>query len=155
MFLVLVSHRIPFQTPAVVIEEVYIPPALVALFHKANVLVKALTLLFNQISTVLWKIVKVWPQKVLLLWHSYSELVETLKYLFIFLFGGFPGNLLLLTSLTVWQRAQLCSMLRQTLDPSWVLLFEGRQICQPWVSPCLSMGTFPGEKQTRCLPCPM
>ena len=142
--LVSLSHRIPFQTPAVVIEKVY----MVALFHNANVLVKALTLLFNQISTVLWKIVKVWPQKVLLDWHSYSELVETLKYLFTFLFDGFPGNLLLLTSLTAWQKVQLCSMLRQTLDPSWVLLFEGRQIYQSWVSPCLLVGTS-GRKQTR------
>ena len=36
-----------FQAPAVVSEKVYIPPALVVLFRDANVLVKALTLLFT------------------------------------------------------------------------------------------------------------
>ena len=40
-----------------------------------------------------------------------------------------------------------------TLGPSWVLLLEGHQIYQPWVSPCLFVGTS-GGKQTRCLPCP-
>ena len=49
------SHHILFQVPAVVSEKVYIPPALVALFHIADVLVKALILLFTQIFTVLWK----------------------------------------------------------------------------------------------------
>lgn len=53
------SNRILFQAPAVVSEKVYIQPALVALFHNVNVLLKALTLLFTQISTVLWKIVQV------------------------------------------------------------------------------------------------
>ena len=49
-------------------KKVYISPALVVLFHNVNVLVKALTLLFTQISTVLWKIVQVWPQKVQFDW---------------------------------------------------------------------------------------
>ena len=39
---VLGSHHILFQAPAVVSEKVYIPLALVVLFHNANVLVKAL-----------------------------------------------------------------------------------------------------------------
>ena len=54
---VLGSHRTPFKALALVNEKVYISPA--ALFHNVNVLVKALTLFFIQISTVLWKIVKV------------------------------------------------------------------------------------------------
>ena len=41
-----------FQAPAVVSKKVYIPSALVALFHNVNVLIKALILLFTQISTV-------------------------------------------------------------------------------------------------------
>ena len=45
------SHHILFQAPAVVNEKVYISLTLVALFDNANVLVKALTLLFIQIST--------------------------------------------------------------------------------------------------------
>ena len=53
------SHRIMSQAPAVVNEKVYISPALVALFHYANVWVKALTLLFTKTSTVLWKIIQV------------------------------------------------------------------------------------------------
>ena len=57
--LMLGSHHILFKAPAVVSDEVYIPSALVVLFHYANVLVKALTLLFTQISTVVWKIVQV------------------------------------------------------------------------------------------------
>ena len=43
---------------------------------------------------------------------------------------------------------QLCSVLRQTLDPFWILLFEGRHIYQPWISPCLSVRTL----QTHYLP---
>ena len=39
------THRILFQAPAVDSEKVYTAPSLVALFHKANVFVKALTLL--------------------------------------------------------------------------------------------------------------
>lgn len=50
---VLGSHCIPFQAPAVVSEKVYIPPALVSLFHNANVLVEVITLLFTQISSSL------------------------------------------------------------------------------------------------------
>ena len=53
---VLGSHRILFKAPAVVSKKFDIPPSLVALFHNANILVKALILLFIQISTVLWKI---------------------------------------------------------------------------------------------------
>ena len=40
--LVLDSHRTPFQAPAVVNENVIIQPALGALFHYTNILVKAL-----------------------------------------------------------------------------------------------------------------
>ena len=47
------SHRIPFQAPAVVSEKVYIPAALVSLFYDMNALMKALTLIFAQIPTVL------------------------------------------------------------------------------------------------------
>ena len=47
------SHLILFQAPATVNEKVYIPPTLVALFHNASVLVKALTPLLTQIFTVL------------------------------------------------------------------------------------------------------
>ena len=54
--LVLGSYYIPFQ--ARVNEKVYIPPYLVRLFHNANILVKALNQLLNQISKVLWKVVK-------------------------------------------------------------------------------------------------
>ena len=71
---VLGSHCILFQVPAIVSEKVYIPPALVAFFNNADVLVKALILLFTQISTVLWKIVQVWPQKVEFDLYSCSEL---------------------------------------------------------------------------------
>ena len=49
---------------------------------------------------------------------------------------------------TVW----LCSVLRQTLGPSWALLFESCQKYQPWVSLCLSVGTSSGGKQIHCLP---
>ena len=58
------SHCILFQVPKVVSEKVYILPALVVLFHYVTVLMKALILLFTQISTVLWKIVQVLLQKV-------------------------------------------------------------------------------------------
>ena len=54
---VLGNHYIPFQAPAVVSEKVHIQPFLVALFYNANVLVKVFTLLFTQISIVLWKFV--------------------------------------------------------------------------------------------------
>ena len=57
---VLGSHRILFQAPAVVSKKVYIPPALVELFHNTSVLVKVYTLFFTQISTVMWKTVQVW-----------------------------------------------------------------------------------------------
>ena len=50
-FLVHGSHSILFQAPAVVSGKFYIPPALVALFHNVNVLVKAFTLLFTEIFT--------------------------------------------------------------------------------------------------------
>ena len=56
---VLGSHHILFQAPVVVYEKVYISPALIALFHNENVIVKAFALLFIQISIVLWKIVQV------------------------------------------------------------------------------------------------
>ena len=56
---VLDSHQIPFQAPVLISEKIYFPPALEAFFHNANVLVKALTLHFTQISTVLWKIVQI------------------------------------------------------------------------------------------------
>ena len=64
---VLGSHCILFQARAV------------ALFDNVNVLVKAITLLFTQISTVLWKIIHVWPQKVQFDWYSSLELAETLQ----------------------------------------------------------------------------
>ena len=84
--LMLGSHHILFKAPAVVSDEVYIPSALVVLFHYANVLVKALTLLFTQISTVVWKIVQVVRlQKMQFDGHSCPELAATLKLLFNFL----------------------------------------------------------------------
>ena len=46
---VLSNDRILFQAPVVISEKVYIPPALVALFHNPNVSLKALTLLFPPI----------------------------------------------------------------------------------------------------------
>ena len=49
------SHCILFQAPTVVSKKVHIPPALEALFYNANVLVKALTQLFTQITITLWK----------------------------------------------------------------------------------------------------
>ena len=45
--IVLGSYRISFQAPAVFSEKVYILPAWVVIFHNANVLVKALRLLFT------------------------------------------------------------------------------------------------------------
>ena len=72
---VLGSHHIPFPELAVVSKKVYILPALVVLFHNANV--------FSQITTVLWKIVQAWLQKVRFDRHSCPELAETL---FLFLF---------------------------------------------------------------------
>ena len=77
---VLGSRRIPFQAPEVVGEKVYISSALVGLFHNANILLKALTLFFPKISTVLWKIVHVWSQKVQFDKHSCLDLVETLQF---------------------------------------------------------------------------
>ena len=46
------SHRILFQVPVVVSGKICIPPALVAFFHYANVLVKALNPLFTE--TAVW-----------------------------------------------------------------------------------------------------
>ena len=54
--------------------------------------------------------------------------------------------------MTARQTVQFRSVLNQTLGPSWVLLFEGYQIYQPWVSPCLSKGISPGSKHIRWLP---
>ena len=48
---VLGCHHILFQALSVVSKKVYIPPATVALFYNANVMVKAPTLLFTHIST--------------------------------------------------------------------------------------------------------
>ena len=110
--LLLGSHRIPFQVPAIVSEKVNIPPDLVVLFHNANVLVKALTPLFTQISTVFWDIY-MWPQKMQFDWHSCSELAQTLQYLFSFLpvFRTPVVSQELLTSVTVRQTIQLFSVL--------------------------------------------
>ena len=58
------SHHNLFQPPALVSEKVYIPPALVTLFHNLDVLRKALILFFIQISTVRGKIIQVELQKV-------------------------------------------------------------------------------------------
>ena len=57
------SDGIPFQAPAIAGVKVYIQPAFVALFYNANVLIKAVILLFTQVNTFLWKIVDVYPQK--------------------------------------------------------------------------------------------
>ena len=57
------SHCILLQALALVSKKIYISQALVVFFYNAIVLVKDLTLLFTQISTVLWKRVQVWPQK--------------------------------------------------------------------------------------------
>ena len=56
---VVISSYLKHQQESV--RKVYIPPDLVALFHNTNILVKAIILLFTQISTVLCKIVQVWP----------------------------------------------------------------------------------------------
>ena len=63
------SHHIPFKAPAVISEKVYIPSALVVLFHNVNALVK---MLFTQISTVLWKIVQLW----LTVWLTFMHWVS-------------------------------------------------------------------------------
>ena len=73
------SHRIPFQVLAIASENVYIPSALVVLFHNENTLLKTLTLLFIQISTILWEIVPMRLQKVQFDWHSCPERVETVQ----------------------------------------------------------------------------
>ena len=62
---VLSSHHFLFQVPAVVSENVYFSSVLEALFPNVNILVKVVILLLTQISTVLWKIIKVWLQKAL------------------------------------------------------------------------------------------
>ena len=82
---VLGSHHIPFEVTAVVSKKVYIPQPLIVFFHNVNVLVKVLTLLFNQISTILWKIIQVWLQKIQFDWHSHTKLAETLQEFFNFL----------------------------------------------------------------------
>ena len=156
--LVFDRHCIPFQAPAVSNEKVYFPVTLIVFFHNANILLKALTLFFTQIYTVLWKIVKVCPQKMQFDWHSCPEFAETseiLQFLSCIPHSSvFTESLYLLTSLTAWRTVQLRSVLRQTLGASWVLLVEGFQIYQPWVSPCLSVGTSVG-KQSHCFTCPL
>ena len=129
------SHWIPFQAPVVISKKVYIPPVLVELFHNVNVSVKARTLLSTQISTVLWKIVQEWLQKMHFIWGTFID--------------WFGGN----SSATLQFLSHILKMFLQKLGPSWVLLFEGRQIYQSWVSSCLSVRTS-GGKHTRCLPCP-
>ena len=78
------SHHILFQAPAVISENIYIPLAFVVVLHNVNVLVKVLTLLFLQISTVLSKIVQVRLQKMKFDWQSYPNLMKTLLLLFNF-----------------------------------------------------------------------
>ena len=68
--------------------------------------------------------------------------------------GGFLGSLLLRISVTAKQTVHLRSDLCRILGPSWVLLLDGHQIYQPWISPCIFVETSEG-KQTYCLPCPL
>ena len=94
------SHCILFHAPVVVNEKVYTPPALVMLFHDANI--------FTQISTVLWKIVQVWPQKLQFDWHSCPELAETFQWL--------SNFLLVYCTLVISQ--EVCNYLLQWLGSS-------------------------------------
>ena len=74
---ILGCHRISFQAP----DQQLSARKFVALFHNANVLVKALIMIFTQISTVLWKLVQMWPQKV----QFDSELADSIRKLLNFL----------------------------------------------------------------------
>ena len=152
---VLGSNHIPFQAPAVVNKKVYIPLALEALFHYANILVKAHTLFFTQIFIVLWKIVQVWA-----VWRKFVPRVGrnssvALNFFLVFHTPVISHKVCNYLPVTARQTVQLHSVLFQTLGPPWVFLFEGCQIYQPWVSPCLSMETSLEGKQTHCLPCPL
>ena len=49
--------HIPLQAPAVVGQKIDIPSTLIAFLHITDILVKALTLFFTEVSTILWKIV--------------------------------------------------------------------------------------------------
>ena len=140
---VLGNHHIQFQAPAVVSEKVYIPSALVALFHNANVLVKALALLFTQIATVIRKIVLEWPKKMQFVPRVGGNSSVALKFLSVL--RWFTKKFVNTISVTAGRTVQLRPVLRQTLGPPWVLLFEGRQIYRPRVSPCLSVGTSWGK----------
>ena len=149
------KHRIPFQAPA---EKVYTSSALVVLFYNVNFLMKVLILLFTQFSAVL-----VWLQKVQFDWHWYPELAETLQKFFNFLLV-FRTPVVSQEVCIYWLQWMLSGQSNfalcfvkhcKTLGPSWVLLFEGHQIYQLSISPCLSVGTSPGGKQTHYLPCPL
>ena len=60
---VLSRLHIPLQTPAVVSQIINIPSALIAFLHIIDIFVKVLTLFFTEVSTILWKILQMRPEK--------------------------------------------------------------------------------------------
>ena len=76
LLFVLSRLHIPVQAPAVVGQKVNIPLALIAFRHITDILLKALTMFFTEISTIFWKIVQMRPQEMHFHWHA--NLVEIL-----------------------------------------------------------------------------
>ena len=150
------SLCILFQVPAVLSKKVYILLALVVFSHNANVLVKVLTLLFTQISTVLSKCDHRKCRLTDICAPSWQKLfgnswISPLYYILWWFSRKF-----ITTDFSDYQADSSASLsVSSNIGPSWVLLSEGRQIYQRWISPCLSTGTSPGWKQTCCLPCPL
>ena len=77
--IVLSKHHIPLQAPALIGHKVDIPSALIESLHHTEILVKALTLFFTEVSTILWKIVQMAPKEVHFHLHARPMLVEILN----------------------------------------------------------------------------
>ena len=60
---VLSRLHIPLQAPAVVGQKMDIPTVLIAFLHITDILVKALTLFFTEVSPIMWKIVQMRPEE--------------------------------------------------------------------------------------------
>ena len=51
------------QAPAVVGQKIDIPSALIAFLYITDILVKALTVFFTEVSIILWRIVQIRPEE--------------------------------------------------------------------------------------------
>ena len=78
LLFVLSRLHIPVQAPAVVGQKVNIPSALIAFLHIIDILLKALTMFYTEISTIFWKIVQMRPEEIHFHWHALTNLVEIL-----------------------------------------------------------------------------